>query len=368
MTRNTFFVASEAPELSAPERSEKRRAADAGLGWVEQTIELTSHIRARPMAQLALALAAFAVALGARFASEGYLPPGFPYLTFFPAVVLCGFLGGVASGAICAALSGVAAWWWFMPPQGAFKMGGATIVALVFYVVIISVELGLLHLLTQAILQTNQKRQETDRLLAHQRALFSELQHRVANNLAFVSALFGMQKRKAAGNPEAVAAFEDARMRLDTMGRLHRRLYDPLNANLPLDVFLRELLNDMLQGAGAENVRVDVATERIELPVETTMTLALVVAEIATNSLKHAFKDGASGVIGVRLTREPLGQARLVVRDDGPGWPEGGPSASSKSLGVRIIKSFAVNLKAKIAFENDGGAVIILTFPIPVEA
>jgi two-component sensor histidine kinase len=332
---------------------------------LDRIVAISRALRRSPLWAIALAVATFAAALGFRIAVHPYLGPVLPFITFFLALLLAGFFGGMGSGLLCMALSTAAAWWWFLPPGHSFELSHSNVLAVVFFWVVGGVNLALMHYLTVAVEDVSRKRQVAEELLQQQQVLFAELQHRVANNLAFVSALFGMQKRKFAANAEAVAAFDDARLRLDTMGRIHRRLYDPANAGLPLDVFLRELLTDMLSGASAENVRLDIVTEPIKLPVETTMTLALVVTEIATNSLKHAFQGRDGGLIGVRLQRVDAWTARLVVRDDGPGWPAEGAAPNGKSLGLRIIKSFATTLKAQIAYENDGGAVSILTFPVP---
>ncbi len=69
-----------------------------------------------------LALASFALALFSRFHLQGTLPPGFPYLTFFPAVIVTTFLAGLWPGILCAALCGVAALYFFIPPVNSFAM------------------------------------------------------------------------------------------------------------------------------------------------------------------------------------------------------------------------------------------------------
>lgn len=344
-----------------------KQPATRALGFIERWLEVTAFLRGRWLTAIAVALSISAISTAARVALDPVLPPGFPFLTYFPAVIVSAFLGGAISGVICAALCGLAAWRWFILPAGEFNLDPHVGVALSLYAFVVTVEIALIHFMTMAVDHLQQEREETQRLLERQKTLYSELQHRVANNLAFVSALFGMQKRKLAGNPEAVAAFDDARLRLDTMGRVHRRLYDSANAALPLEAFLRELLRDAMSGAGVENVRTQIEIEPIALPNETVISLALVVMEAATNSLKHAFHE-RGGVFSVRLARMGDGRARLTIRDDGPGWPEGGPNPESKSLGLRIIKSFAANLHAELGFGNDGGAVMTLTFPLPEAA
>ena len=90
------------------------------LKWVDAT---------RPLRGLGLrgdliAVVIFAVALGVRFAVDHLLPPGFPYLTFFPAIILTTFFFGLRPGIVSALLGGVAAWYFFIGPSGSFAMGG----------------------------------------------------------------------------------------------------------------------------------------------------------------------------------------------------------------------------------------------------
>ncbi|RZK86121.1 MAG: DUF4118 domain-containing protein [Methylobacterium sp.] len=84
-------------------------------GW--QVVHATERLRARPWLGEGAALTASALALGLRFALDDILPPGFPYLTFFPAVILTTFFFGLRPGITCATLSGFAAWYFFIPPD-----------------------------------------------------------------------------------------------------------------------------------------------------------------------------------------------------------------------------------------------------------
>ncbi|QLP97979.1 MAG: DUF4118 domain-containing protein [Rhodoblastus sp.] len=348
-----------APVPFEPE-SEHRPA----LSVVMRMLAVSQRLRARPWRWVLLAVCLWVAGLAARFLTDPYLPPGFPYVTFFPVVVVAGLLGGSACGALCATLCGLSAWYFFIPPFRSFEINGVRLVALSFYVFVVAVDLALIQLLFSALELTARDRARLSASLRHQRALFAELQHRVANNLAFVSALFGLQKRRMAGDAAAVAAFEDARMRLDTMGRLHRQLYDPANADLPFEAVLREVLGDMVAGAGRTDVRLAFDIAPIALPMQTVMTLSLFALEAATNALKHAFADGRSGVLTVSLQPFDRERARFTVADDGPGWPPGGPPEGGRSLGLRILKSFAATLRGALSFETRNGAATHLDFPL----
>ncbi|NGP17222.1 DUF4118 domain-containing protein [Devosia aurantiaca] len=96
---------------------------------------LLSHgewFRKRPAIAYATAIMAFAIALAVRFALNGVLPAGFPYLTFFPAVLLTAFFCGTGPGIVVAILSILSAWYWFIPPAGTFALDSQSAIAVLF--------------------------------------------------------------------------------------------------------------------------------------------------------------------------------------------------------------------------------------------
>ena len=320
-------------------------------------------LRQRPLLGYAIALLAFLAALGVRFAVNGVLPAGFPYLTFFPAVLLTAFFCGTRPGIVTALLSTIAAWYWFIAPAGSFGLDMQSGVAVLFFVAILSADILILHIMHSALADLGREQARTGELLEQQKTLFSELQHRTANNMAFISALLSMHRRKAKNQPEVVAAFESASARLDTMARVHRRLYDPTSIDMPVEIYLRELLADVIGSTGREGVEIAVDCEVARLDVNRLTTLSLIVSELAVNSSKHAF-NGPGGRFEVNLLRSPDSATyTLRVRDDGPGFPDGFDPTTSDRLGFRVLNSFARSLNGQMAFRNDGGAVTEITFP-----
>lgn len=308
----------------------------------------------RPVAGHALAALLFVAALAARFALDPVLPPGFPYVTFFLAVILTAFLAGVGPGIACATLSGLAAWYWFLPPAGTLKLDYRTAVALGFYVFIVSL---FITLVGWAQRERDRTRAEADRnaaLAADGRVLFEELQHRVANNMALMAAMLALYRREAAADPaRAPALFADAEQRLATMGRVHRALHDPAAADRPVAEHLADLARALV-AADPRPLRVDVhvapgiATLRLDLARLT--SLSLLVAEAVTNSLKHGFDGRAAGALALALEHDG---DNIVVRvaDDGRGLPPA-PAAGGKGLGSRIMTSLAKQLNGSFQLQS----------------
>jgi two-component sensor histidine kinase len=326
--------------------------------------DYASRLRRRPAFGWIFACASFGLALVIRFAIAGYLPPGFPFLTFFPAVMLTAFLGGTRPGVLCAVLSTLAAWYWFIPPERSFGLDYHSAVALGFFIFIVTIDLIIIHLLNEAVETVTEQQQEALRLADERRTLFQELQHRIANNLGFVSSLLGLHRRRLAHNAEAATALDDARLRLETLSKVHRRLYDPDTSQRRLQDTLDRLCRDIVEASGRKGITCNIRAADLNLPVERIMTLSLVLIEAISNSLKHAFTSDRGGTINVALAPIDGGQNyELLVSDDGPGLPDGFDPASSDRLGYKIMSGFARTLKGDISYANEGGAVTRLVFP-----
>lgn len=323
--------------------------------WIS---DLSSTIRARPALAYGLALLAFALALGARFALEDILLQGFPYLTFFPAVILTAFFCGTRPGSLCAVLSGLAAWYFFIPAQWSFVINGQGVLALVFYVVIVSVDIALIHYMHTAGTRLRAEQQVIHDLYNVQTTMFQELQHRVANNIQFIASLLMLQQLKLPGDSQASQALEEARSRLESISRIHRRLHDPADADQPVAHHLHLLTSDLLAAAGLPHVTCAISAEPLNFDLSRLTTLSMLVAEVVTNSLKHAFDDSQRGLINISLQRQQDQRLLLRIADNGRGMPPHFNPRTSQRLGFKIINSLAEQLGGKALYRNDQGTVV----------
>lgn len=340
------------------------QAGERTRSFVIEVFNTNSIFRRNAAAGFLLAVVLFLVSLSLRLSIDHFLPPGFPFLTFFPGVILSAFFAGWRAGALCALLSGIAAWYYFIPPYRTFEIDYPTALALGFYVVVVAVDIALVHMAQVSAARLKDERAVTASLYDEQRTMFQELQHRVANNLAFVASLLNLQKRKMAAEPgAAVAVMDDAVRRLEVMGRIRRRLYDQAAASATVKVMLRDLARDLIEASGSDRISLSLTAPDIRLGLSKMVTLSLLVAEVVTNSLKHAFPDDRAGMITIEL--EPIDSDRLVltIKDDGRGIPPGYDPAVSKSLGLRIIQGLAAQLQGEIKFNGGNGTTTRLEFP-----
>jgi two-component system, sensor histidine kinase PdtaS len=338
------------------------------IHFVQDVLLRTETLRNNPVSRWTFAAIAFVVGFGLRYALEGRLPSGFPYLTFFPAVILTTFFVGLVPGVVVGVLSGLAAWYFFIAPTNSFALNGPAMLALAFYVVIIVVDVLLIHWMHVA-LNRLQREQEVSRRHADERdLLFKEMQHRVSNNLAVVSSILSAQRRSLPDG-EAANALAQAATRVNLVARMQRDLYDPSRQTLDFATYLTGLGPDIIEAMDAGHVRYEADVEPVDVPSELAVPLGLIVTELISNSVEHAFANRRSGRISVSLKRAAGGEAdrpKMVLRvaDDGPGWPEGFTPDTSRSLGMRIVLSLAQQIGGAFAFGNDGGAVSTLTFPL----
>jgi two-component sensor histidine kinase/PAS domain-containing protein len=195
----------------------------------------------------------------------------------------------------------------------------------------------------------------TDRKAAesHQSEMFDELNHRVKNNLAAVSAMLSMQGRVSADR-RVREQLQKAVDRIQTIGDVHASLYGGRSADqVDLGAYLKRLgerLSTTL--VDAERVRVEVDAAPVMAPLDEAVALGLIVNELVTNAAKHAYPPPATGVINVSLKQPPEG-IELKVRDQGIGLPE---ETEGRGLGMRLVRSLVQQCHGELEVGQEGGA------------
>jgi two-component sensor histidine kinase len=313
----------------------------------------------------ALAALAWALALLIRYELEGVLPPGFPYLTFFPAILISAYFLGPAPGVAVAVASGLAAWYFFIPPFNSFMFNGATGVALAFFGFVAAAEIGLTALAQRARRDLSAERLVKEQLAEQRQLMFHELQHRVSNNLATVSGLLKLQRRMVSDDAAGLA-LEDSVRRIDLVARIMRNLHDPNGQTVDMARFLADTGRDILESSGAEGrVRLKVEAEPILVGPDVSVPLGLIATELVANTLEHGFPGDSCGQIGVRLgeAADP-GRAVLRINDDGQGLPADFDIEKTRSLGLSIARQFAKQLGGTLVMERrpEGGTEARLEF------
>ena len=212
------------------------------------------------------------------------------------------------------------------------------------------------------------RKQAEDRVkaqLQEKEVLLREIHHRVKNNLQVISSLLHLQSKKVAQD-EAKDLFAESQARIRSMALIHERLYqsDDL-AQIDFAAYLDGLTEHLFRSYTA---RSDAITRELDadggtLSVDRAIPCGLIVNELVTNALKHAFPNGRAGTIRVGYA-ELNGQARLTVADDGIGTADDIASSSSDSLGLRLVRGLVQQLDGDLAMSHDGGLRFTITFPL----
>lgn len=210
-----------------------------------------------------------------------------------------------------------------------------------------------------------EKRAEADisRQLREKETLLKEVHHRIKNNISSVSSLLSLQAKELS-NPEAVEALKEAQARVDSMAVLYQKLligdqYQVLSTRS----YLSGLVDSVLalypeQG----DVEVDQRIEDFPMDTKKLFSLGIILNELLTNIMKYAFAGNEEKPNRVLLSlNRSAGSVRLVVQDNGRGFPEPGAKAP-RGLGQLLVSMLCEQLEGKCAEENAGGAKVTVEF------
>ena len=315
-----------------------------------------------PAAGYAVAISAFGAAYAARVALDPVLPAGFPFLTFFPAVVVASLAGGTLPGLLVTGLSVAAAALRFMTLPAEGWIDAQTALALSLFMFVALVDVLLIHVVSGALRHLRAERARSVELADTRASLLRELQHRISNNLQLVSGLMQMQRSRVA-DPGARKVLEEASKRLILIGKLHRHLNDPTGDRVGFDAFLQTLCSDLIEASGARNVVCLVRAEPVTLGPERSIPLALAAYELVGNALAHGLAGRESGTITVTFDTQADGWLALAVVDDGRGLAPGFDGSRDGSLGLRMVRALAAQIGGEFALYSRDGTVGRLAFP-----
>jgi len=204
--------------------------------------------------------------------------------------------------------------------------------------------------------------------VAEKDILLNEVHHRVNNNLAVIGSLLRMQAEAFPDNRVA-DALKTSQLRLEAMAVIHAQLYNSVDWRaVNFAEYATVLVENLFRAYGVDSSRVSfrVAIENVELSVDKAIPAGLILNELISNALKHAFPDGRQGTIFIR-GRCHDGRVELSVQDDGAGIREPSEPRRNKSLGLKIVDILYRQLKGTFAgpgaADPGPGCTFRLSFP-----
>jgi two-component sensor histidine kinase len=313
-------------------------------------------------AQYAITILLVLAALALRLALEDIYR--YPFLTFYCAILLAALVFGWRPGFLATLLSGVFAFWFFIEPRG----GGVFLLADGLVAFAAFIILGTVAAFTVAIAratvddlaEANQRLAASD---AQKAVLLVDINHRLKNSLHAIAGILSAEGRRMA-DAGARPLLEDAAGRLRVLARVHERLHLGPSANAALLVEMRGFLDALCADlrptlVELRPVALRVSVDDVTLGVAQAVAVGLIVNELVTNALRHAFPGDRAGTVSVRLSGKDDGWLSLQVTDDGVGAKvEGG------GTGTRLIRALAQQLGGTVEQrERQPGTEVTVRFP-----
>ena len=207
---------------------------------------------------------------------------------------------------------------------------------------------------------------ELSAALNEREVMLQEIHHRVKNNLQVIASLINMQMRRM-HEEASKEALEECKSRIHAIALIHEILYRAHDyAHVRFSEYAAILTRTVLQGTGLvpSDVELSLAMEDVALPVDRAIPCGLILNELVTNALKHAFPNARPGTITVELARVGSDKVRLAVRDDGRGLPETFDLTKPSSVGLQLVATLAEQLGATLEVSSEGGTAFVLTLPL----
>ena len=191
--------------------------------------------------------------------------------------------------------------------------------------------------------------------------LLREIHHRVKNNLQIIISLLNLQSRYIT-DEKTRQALHESQNRVRAMSHVHEKLYQsPDITKIELESYIRFLGDKLFQfyGMSGNGIILTTRIQDIHIGLETAIPAGLIVNELISNSLKHAFPEGRGGEISITIQRQD-GMLAIVYADNGVGIPEGFDWRNAESLGLRLVILLIEQMDGTIEREQRAGTAFTI--------
>jgi len=205
---------------------------------------------------------------------------------------------------------------------------------------------------------------ELRKTLKERESLLREVHHRVKNNLQVISSLLNLQMASIK-DPQIVQLFRECQIRISSIALLHETLHRSNDlSSINMAEYLRTLTGHLFRSYGVDPavISLELKVYEIDFNVDTGLTCGLIIGELLSNCLKHAFPNGRRGQITVELRTEAGDLSMLRVCDDGVGIPHDGVLNNPDSLGLELVALMAEKLDGVISLQSGNGTEWQVTF------
>ena len=201
--------------------------------------------------------------------------------------------------------------------------------------------------------------------LKEKEVLLKEIHHRVKNNLQIVSSLLKLQSEYVE-DEQALRMFKDSQNRIRSMALVHEKLYQSKDlAKVDFAEYVQSLTAHLVRSYGqrGSGVSLQVNIKNVFLDIDTAIPCGLLINELVSNALQHAFYQQTQGHISINLQLLDKHDFLLTVSDNGRGFPQDIDFRCTESLGLQLVCSLTEQLSGKIELIKDRGTLFKISFP-----
>lgn len=256
---------------------------------------------------------------------------------------------------------GLTHWDWSLVPV----LEGGRVIGLVLSLLDVSARVRAMQDLHASVSELSIARARLERSLAEKEVLLREVHHRVKNNLQLISSLLYLQRSRI-DEPTAVRAFDESRNRILSMAMIHERLYLSGDfAAVDLETHVSGLVRSLGASFSVDQSGIELVADvpALRVPVDIALPCGLVLNELVSNALEHAFVGRSPGRVQVRGGWMGQDSMVLSVEDDGIGLP----APLRANLGLRMVESLATQLGARLEVHGPRGAGTRVRLEVPLD-
>lgn len=289
------------------------------------------------------------------------------FALFYAAILISAWYGGLGPGLLAAILATLAGNYFFLSPAQIQMpdLAGGVQVGTFLLLALFTGSLASVHRRTQQALGKSEERLtssllEREKLLKEKDVLMKEVYHRVRNNLQGISNLIYLQATYLK-DERVRGMFRQTQDRLKSIALIHEKLYQTEDlVQLDLAQYIRSLAEYLIHSyrTRPELIKLDVKVDDMRLNVDTAIPVGIIVNELVSNSLKHAFpSDEQPGEIQIELRQLTPGEATLRVKDNGPGLPAEVDITTTTSLGLQLVSMLAGYMQGRVEIVRNNGTL-----------
>jgi PAS domain S-box-containing protein len=198
--------------------------------------------------------------------------------------------------------------------------------------------------------------------LEEKETLLKEIHHRVKNNLQIISSLLNLQASEIK-DPMLYEMFQESQNRIRSLALVHEKLYQARNfAQINFFDYLQTVTMHLARSYDRGGISWQIDGDEVHLGIDQAVPCGLIVNELISNAMKHAFVDRSEGSLHLALFKEANGDITIVVQDDGVGFPADKDFRQATSMGMVLIQSLVEQIDATIELDRGNGTKFTVRF------